>query len=460
MRNQILLYLFVSALLASVLTEIIIIEKNRRSLTNILDQTAMAYAVGLASLIQVEDNGAAELDFSDEIMRDFSGRGSRAFFLIHNIADNTELARSESLGKAEVALPYPADRFVLKRPVYWDAVVKARKIRFVAFRESAREGAEFIFVVGLDKEYVFQRLEGTVEATVPALLLGLALMLFFVWIAVSRNIKPLIELEREVESISPTNMSPVTVPEVKEIAGVANTLNSMIVDIKEAFERERRFTSNVAHELRTPISEMRSLAEVALRVTDKLDEQDRKNYEDILSSAIEMQKTVTNLLTIGRCHSGQLKPQSDKVEISPIIEAIWKELSDDVAAKQLEVRGDAHPDTSITTDKDLFGTILRNLISNAVNYTDRGGNIEWKVECNGGEFAVSISNSVNNLSEDDHSHMFEPFWRKDEARSRGDDHSGLGLSLVQSLSEMLGLTVRSELTASNHLIITIAGKSS
>ncbi len=247
-------------------------------------------------------------------------------------------------------------------------------------------------------------------------------------------------------------------PDVIEIAGVARTLNSMVGDLKEAFERERRFTSNVAHELRTPITEMRSVAEVALKYGTGLDEQDRRNYEDILGSAKEMQKTVVNLLTLARCDSGYLQPKKTNVEIAPLVDSIWKELSKAAETKRIKSSHDLPPDLAVFTDAELLKLILQNLFCNAVVHSAEDGVIEWNANTNNGEFAFSISNSVKGVSSDDLSHIFEPFWRKDEARTSGDGHSGLGLSLVKTLSDMLDFSVDAQLSAPSLLTMTISGK--
>jgi two-component system sensor histidine kinase QseC len=232
----------------------------------------------------------------------------------------------------------------------------------------------------------------------------------------------------------------------------------MIADIREAFERERRFTANVAHELRTPVSEMRSLAEVALRYQTDLDAQNRKNYEDILASAKEMQATVLNLLTLARCDSGKLQPEKERIPLEPLVSSTWREFADAAASKAIRVHHEVSADTSITTDEALFRLILKNLFSNAVRYTNEGGEIEWKTVVDEDNFSFSLSNSTENLSGHDISCIFEPFWQKDKARTSGDAHSGLGLSLVQSLAALLGLQVSARLTTPTHLTVTLSGK--
>jgi hypothetical protein len=240
LRNQILLYLFISALVVACVTEVIIIEQNRRALTQTLEETAKAYATGLASLTEIDETGEVEFEFSDEIMRDFGGEEPSAYFLIRRVIDGSEIERSESLEDVDLALPDFLDRIRPGEALFWDDTVDDENVRFIALREYARideddeeegilpeEGIgagedipsnieeqdalevdedeedspasdaeveftapqenEFLFIVGLNKEYIYERLLGTIETTAPALAVGLVLMLLFVWMAVNRD---------------------------------------------------------------------------------------------------------------------------------------------------------------------------------------------------------------------------------------------------------------------------------
>jgi signal transduction histidine kinase len=171
-----------------------------------------------------------------------------------------------------------------------------------------------------------------------------------------------------------------------------------------------------------------------------------------------MQKIVTNLLMLARCHSGQLQPGKKKIELTPLVSSVWKEYADRASARGITVQFDVPQDLVIAKDKDLFETILHNLFSNAVSYAAAPGKIDVRSDIQNDTFSFSISNSVKDLSENDVPLMFEPFWQKDEARTPGDDHSGLGLALVRSLAEVLGLTVNAHLTTPASLTITLAGK--
>jgi len=488
LRKRLLLYLSIVAVIVFFLTEMIFLEKNRRSLVKMLDKTAEACVLNLAALTPGEPDGIIGWNSFDDIMKDFGGHSTRIYFLVLRVHDNREIERSESLKNINFSLPQPLHEFPREEAYFWNAQIHGKRVRFVALRQAAKmepEKAEAeevipdeekpqmpqngvssldtgenecVFIIGLSERYIRKRLRDTFEVTGPILGIGLALMLLLGWIVINRGLEPLRHLEREVDSISSSNMAPVTIPEDKELASIAKTLNATINNLKEAFERERQFTANVAHELRTRISEMRSLSEVALRLEENPDEYNRKNYEDILASAKEMQKIVINLLTLARCHSGQLKPRKDKVELNPLIRTIWNEYADRASARGITVHCDVPSDLVIATDKDLFETLLQNLFSNAVSYATAQGKIEWRSDIQNDEFSFSLSNSVNDLSENDLHSMFEPFWQKDEARTPGGNHSGLGLALVRSLADVLGLTVNAHLTTPTFLTITLTGK--
>jgi two-component system sensor histidine kinase QseC len=474
LKNRLLLSLFIVAVIVFLLTELIFIEKGRRSLVKMLEKNAEAYVLSLVTLTFAGPDGRIGLNPSGESVRDFRNRHTSAYFLILRLSDNTEIERSESLRGVNLSLPMPLQEFRRGKIRFWKTRIEGERVRFCALREFARmETAEpendavvsaysgdneCLFIVGLSEGYISTRLRETLEITGPVLAIELAVMLALGWIVIYRGLAPLHTFEREVQAISSTNLTPVSVPETKEFASVAATLNTLIDNLKDSFERERRFTSNVAHELRTRVSEIRSVSEVALRFPDKLDEHNRKNYEDILASAKEMQDTVLNLLTLARCHAGQLKPQKDSIQLQPFIDSLWVKRASEAAARGITKVGAVPESLSIVTDRNLLEIVLDNLFSNAVSHSTENGKIEWVASNHGEGFSFSISNTVHNLSEEDLRYMFEPFWRKDKTRSSGDGHSGLGLPLVQSLAGVLGLSVSARLTAPTFLTIILSGK--
>ena len=106
----------------------------------------------------------------------------------------------------------------------------------------------------------------------------------------TNGLSPLRTLEKEVRLISSSNLIMVSIPSVIELAQISSTLNLVISNLKDAFDRERRFTADVAHELRTPISEIRTAAEVALQKPSTLNADEQNALQDILASAKKCRK--------------------------------------------------------------------------------------------------------------------------------------------------------------------------
>lgn len=260
----------------------------------------------------------------------------------------------------------------------------------------------------------------------------------------------------ELKSINASNLVPVNIPTAKEIAGLANSLNEVIGNLKKALIRERRFISNVAHELRTPISEIRTLAEVVLKWPDGMDDQTKNNYEDILNSTRNMQNIVNTLLMLSRFESGSLKSQKSLFELKPLILSVWKTYSKTAAEKGIILDNNIKPGFSVFSDKDMFLLIIDNLLSNAVEYSVQSTVIILDASGDSKSFTFSVKNEFNNLSEPDLENMFEMFWRKEKARTSDNSHTGLGLSLVRALAVFLELKVKASITDKKFLNMTVS----
>lgn len=484
LKTKIILRLFFITFVIFALTELFLIQQNRRSLNRSLDDSLLAHAEGLVSITDTEGNGKIYFEFLDEFMPEYSGPNPSSYFLIRRLANNSEIQRSDSLKGVDLVLPEFLSALSPHNPVFWNGWINGKKIRFVALRELARPETgdevremmilrkhwesekyselvsplphEYILVVGLDTIDVECQFAKIIKQTSITLGAGLIILLLFGGIVLFYSLKPLSRLEHEVKSISEVNFIPVTVPEVREIAEIARTLNASLHRLKDAFEREKRFTADVAHELRTPLSEIRSLAEVALKWDDKLDEYNRTNYQDILDSVIQMQKIVVTLLALARCDASTRVGQKEKFSFEPVINAVWEQYRKKSSAKEITCRSEISRDMNIFSDKVLINSILENLFSNAVDYTPDGGVIEWKAGFQEDKFFFNITNTVTDLTAQDLPHLFEPFWRKDTVRTSNGLHSGLGLSTVRSFATAIGLSITAIIPSPGHLLINLS----
>jgi signal transduction histidine kinase len=138
-----------------------------------------------------------------------------------------------------------------------------------------------------------------------------------------------------------------------------------------------------------------------------------------------------------------------------MVDAAWKPLAAEAAAKGLEFRQEISPDLCFETDPDKFALVVANLLSNAVAYSAPGSAVRCTSDGVDGRVSVSFSNQAEHLEPEDLAVMFDRFWRKDEARTGG-GHAGLGLSLVRALTELLGIEVATRLDPDRTFRITLS----
>ena len=222
-----------------------------------------------------------------------------------------------------------------------------------------------------------------------------------------------------------------------------------------SFERELRFSADVALELRTPIAELRTLAEVALKWPEDSGTT-CSAFKDALDIALQMESIATGLLAIARCEGGLLPVRLEPVLLSPLIQEISQSLSDTVRVKSITLSVAASDDVCWLADPTLLRAILTNLLSNAVQYCPAGGIVRLTLPTSGGGGQLLISNPTKDLSSDDLPHLFERFWRKDSSRS-SPEHCGLGLALSKAYADALAMDLRAELTQPQEITFVLSG---
>lgn len=275
-------------------------------------------------------------------------------------------------------------------------------------------------------------------------------------VVVRRGLKPLSSLAGRVASMDASSLQ-LRVPTdgmPSELLPIGGRLNDLFARLEDSFARERRFSADVAHELRTPIAELRALAEVALKWPEDADA-NRGALQEALGISLQMESIATGLLALARCEGGLLSVRPEPVCLGPLIREIWKPLAPQAAAKHLSVTLSTPDGTSWVTDPVALRAILVNLLSNAVEYSPDSGAVSVRVESNHGGGQVLVSNTTSHLGADDLPHLFERLWRKDAARSSS-VHSGLGLALAKAYADSLGLRLRAELVRPNELTIELS----
>ena len=285
------------------------------------------------------------------------------------------------------------------------------------------------------------------------LLLGIGLLVHF---SIRRGLQPIEAINSQISALGPDALDGrVRLPfPPEELQTVLQALNGLLERLQRGFERERRFSSDVAHELRTPVAELRAACEVGGRWPEDTDSI-RRFFDDIHEVAVRMERMVTNLLALARCDNGTATVSRETVHLEPLIRECWKRVSGggETQPSRLNLRVD--PAMTVSTDREKLGMIIQNLIDNAVSYSAPGSVIRCAIDEAGSGRDLVIENQAVDLAREDLEHFFERFWRKDPARSHS-SHAGLGLSIVRALSALLGIGLHVSLTEGSVFVVRLS----
>lgn len=252
-------------------------------------------------------------------------------------------------------------------------------------------------------------------------LLALAAALL-AWFATGRVLAPLTDVRRRVEVLDPGSLDrPLPMEGVPtELAPVVTTLNETLGRLGAAFDRERRLTGELAHELRTPIAELQTITDLASRWPDDADIQAHcvRQGEAI---ARHMARVVNALLRVARAESGEVALERTRLPLHDLVAAAWSRLETTTRAREQTLANDAPPELAVHADGEVLDTIVTNLLQNAATHAPRGSTVSTRAAADATTVRLTIANP-----------QIAP-------APEGAEHEGLGLPLVATLSRALGL---------------------
>ncbi len=264
--------------------------------------------------------------------------------------------------------------------------------------------------------------------------------------AIRRGLEPLIKIKNEISQITPDSLDRriTTEAQPRELEPIAIQFNLVLSEIEKALIREREFSSDVAHELRTPVSEIRSLAEVGLRWPDEKDV--RSYFADIHESSRQLDLLIENLLHLCRSEEGNIELEVSALRLDALLEKVCLNLAVESSERNIRIELPKTKLPLILADAQWLELILQNLIFNALSHSPHGGSVSLETELDSGYCKLAIENRMKNpLSDQDLELIFKRFWRKDPARESG-NHSGIGLSLVKSYADLMDLEVSASIS--------------
>lgn len=219
-----------------------------------------------------------------------------------------------------------------------------------------------------------------------------------------------------------------------EIGSLAHTLDEMLDQIEATLNREKQFTSDASHELRTPVSVILSECEYILDCAETVEEI-KSSAASIKEEAEAMSRLISELLTVSRMDSGSISLNFEDTDISELLEFIADE-QHELHKKSITLSKNIAPCISAEVDRFLIARLFINLIENAYKYTDDGGKIEISLYEKDNNVVFSVSDTGIGIAEENISKIWDRFYQVNPARTSGlSESAGLGLSMVKWIAE-------------------------
>lgn len=270
------------------------------------------------------------------------------------------------------------------------------------------------------------------------LALGMPVLIFLLWLSISRGLDPLGVLTREISRRKPENLMPLdAVSAPREVRPMVLALNELLRRMTHTLESERRFTANAAHELRTPLAAIQAQLHVA-RAAESATE--KQHAMDQLQRGVERGiRLVGQLLTLARLDPEQSLPDVRPVNLGEVAEAVCAELAPLALQRdqglELQIEPGLPP---LPGNADMLSMLLGNLVDNAIRYTQRQGSILVALRRDETNLLVEVSDNGPGVPAAQRERVFDRFYRIVGQDQPG---TGLGLAICRRIAELHGASI-------------------
>lgn len=316
-----------------------------------------------------------------------------------------------------------------------DIEYKGQDVRMAyVFLDDARlPPAEWVLVeVGETLEKRSQLANKIIASVIVPQFIIIPLAVLLVWFGLTKGLQPLTRLRETIEQRSAGDLSPISTQRIpEELAPLIETFNGMLVRMERNMDAQHRFIADAAHQMRTPLTGLKTQAQLALRETDPAEL--RASLGKIATGVDRAARLVNQLLTLARTEAGDVGQQPQEVIT---FNGLLREIVEDWVVRALNKGIDLGFEPSLTEAKIrgnpfLLREMCNNLIDNALRYTPAQGAVTVRTTAHGDFVILEIEDNGIGIGEDQAELVFERFYRVSDAETEG---SGLGLAIVREIA--------------------------
>jgi two-component system, OmpR family, sensor histidine kinase QseC len=268
------------------------------------------------------------------------------------------------------------------------------------------------------------------------LLLALPVLALLVWISTGRGLAPLRTMSRAIGSRNADNLQSLDLERVpSEVQPLADSLNKLLHRLSESIDRERSFTADAAHELRTPLAAIKVQAEVALAAEN--DEQRRHAIAQVIAGVHRTTHLAQQLLLLARLDHAD-SAQAQAVDLGQVAVESAARYADAAEGKGIELEVDVEEGCSLRADPLALSILSDNLIDNAIKYGHAGGHVAVRVTRSASALTLSVKDDGPGVAPELRGRLTDRFFR---IAGSGVEGSGLGLSIVERIARRYRGTV-------------------
>ena len=277
------------------------------------------------------------------------------------------------------------------------------------------------------------------------------------WLA-KRAFRPMLHLTRTAREIKAGDLHRrVPIPRSRdEVYDLALTLNEMIGRLDQAFTQQRRFVADASHELRTPVTVIRSITDVALEEPLNLDDYSEV-LREISAEAERLGMLINDLLVLARADEEQMPLDHEPVRLDLLAFDVAAAMEPLAIERGIALQVQTLEPATVSGDTARLIQVLMGLVDNALTYTNAGGTVALGVEARGAVACLTVRDTGIGIAEEDTPYIFERFYRADPARSRAAGGSGLGLSIADWVIQAHGgsIDVESQVGQGSTFTVTL-----